>query len=149
VKLAEVSDPPKRADVKHDAKSTPSTSSLLIADDDAELINLLKAVLRNHFDCSFVSNGTAALDFLQHSQPDLVLLDINMPGMNGLEVLRCLRNRAGLQHLRVALLTAQTDSTYINAAASMGADGYIIKPFQVTTIVQRIRSILSLPRRSN
>jgi two-component system, chemotaxis family, chemotaxis protein CheY len=124
-------------------RRTSGPLKILIADDDTEMTALLKTLLVNHFECEIVRNGSAVLSYLRNHEPDLLLLDVNMPGMNGFEVLRAIRSQSQFRHLRIALLTGEADPQYIHVAAAIGADGYIVKPFKVRTLLQRVRSILS------
>jgi DNA-binding response OmpR family regulator len=97
----------------------------MLADDDTSMTNLLTALLQNHhMECSVAVDGEAALNTARRSMPDLVVLDVDMPRMNGFEVLAALRQEPGTHALRVMLLTADQDSADIAKGSDLGADDY-------------------------
>jgi DNA-binding response OmpR family regulator len=114
---------------------------LLIADDDEKMIRSLARLFeRNRFSSDCVSNGTDAFEFARTNQYDGLLLDINMPGMNGLDVLRTLRD-AGV-NTPAMFITARAEVSQRVEGLEAGADDYLIKPFSAAELVARVRAML-------
>jgi CheY-like chemotaxis protein len=133
--------------MNHEGQSAPARlkPAVLVADDDPDILTLLKSVLRqNDWDCHFVKDGRQAFAMAQRLLPDLLVLDIEMPFMTGLEVLRRIRRDAETQGLKVLLLTASTDLKRVESGLSLGADDYFAKPFSPTALVHRVRNLLSV-----
>jgi CheY-like chemotaxis protein len=127
--------------------TAPTGPLILIADDDTSQVNLLRAVLgRRGMEISAVSDGPAAISLIRQRLPDAVLLDVNMPVMNGLTVLAKIRLDFGLVKLPIALLTSYSDSARVSEALRLGADDYIVKPFQHAELTRRVTRLLSLGR---
>jgi two-component system cell cycle response regulator DivK len=107
---------------------------VLIADDDPDMLALLKAIVQSQaIDCETVSDGRAALAAIQQSTPDAVVLDVNMSGLNGYEVIDAIR--AGSLPVKVLLLTAD------ERPATDSADDYMIKPFNPIELVARLKRL--------
>jgi DNA-binding response OmpR family regulator len=120
-------------------------ASILVVDDDAPAGDLVAALLR-HFghEASSACGGDAALERLSGALPDLVLLDLMMPGMNGIEVLRRIRKDARTADLPVVMLSALDDEDWRARAEYAGASDYWIKGgFDVGELEERVRSRLS------
>jgi two-component system, OmpR family, response regulator MtrA len=113
---------------------------VLVVDDDAALAEMLGIVLRGEgFEPTFVSDGDKALDAFHDSRPDLVLLDLMLPGSDGIDVCRQIRAESGIP---IVMLTAKTDTVDIVLGLESGADDYIVKPFKSKELVARIRARL-------
>lgn len=118
---------------------------ILIAEDEAGIARALKVILeKNKFSADIVYNGTDALDYILSTSYDAIVLDIMMPGLNGLEVLSRARER-GVK-TPVMLLTAKGEISDRVAGLEAGADDYLPKPFATSEFVARVRS---LTRRSD
>jgi diguanylate cyclase (GGDEF)-like protein len=116
---------------------------ILIADDDAVLRELLQTILEHHaFEVISVPSGEALIRAATQHQPDLIMIDIMMPGMDGLEALRQLRNDTRTSHLPMILLTSLQNMDDEIIGFESGADDYIAKPFDTDAIVARIRAAL-------
>lgn len=116
---------------------------ILIADDDAGLRQLLQTILEEHdFEVITVPSGEALVRAATSQQPDLLLIDVMMPIMDGLEALRQLRNDTRTSHLPMLLLTARTTSDEVVIGFESGADDYIPKPFDADALVARIKANL-------
>ena len=114
--------------------------SILIADDERELRDMLQAYLSNEgFDVRAVNDGQAALDIVVSNPPDLVILDVGMPGLDGFEVLRRLRSHT---QVPVIFLTAKTEEVDRVVGLTVGADDYVTKPFSPRELTARIRAVL-------
>lgn len=116
---------------------------VLVVDDNPDIRNLINATLGNIFyDVFNASNGPEALDFLEtHDYPDLVILDLAMPGMSGLEVLQHIKDSPETFNIEVIVLSAQADDRIRKEALGMGARAVINKPFGPLDLLQRIESI--------
>ncbi len=114
--------------------------TVLLIDDDARLFELLHGYLAEHgFALSHASDGARGLAALESSAPDAVLLDVMMPGMDGLEVLRRIRARSTVP---VVMLTARGDEADRIVGLEVGADDYVHKPFSARELVARLRAVL-------
>lgn len=113
---------------------------ILVVDDDAALAEMLTIVLRGEgFDPHVIGDGTQALGAVRDIRPDLVLLDLMLPGMNGIDVCRVLRADSGVP---IVMLTAKTDTVDVVLGLESGADDYVIKPFKPKELVARVRARL-------
>ena len=111
-----------------------------VVDDDVALAEMLGIVLRGEgFEPSFVSDGDAALAAFHRDRPDVVLLDLMLPGLNGIEVCRRIRAESGVP---IVMLTAKGDTGDIVLGLESGADDYIVKPFKAKELVARVRARL-------
>jgi two-component system response regulator MtrA len=115
-------------------------SRILVVDDDPALSEMLSIVLRGEgFDTAVVSEGPHALPAVRELRPDVVLLDLMLPGMNGIDVCRAIRAESGVP---IVMLTAKSDTVDVVLGLESGADDYVIKPFKPKELVARIRARL-------
>src|ERR1700689_3941255 len=113
---------------------------VLVVDDDAALAEMLGIVLRGEgFEPTFVADGDKAMDVFRDTHPDLVLLDLMLPGMDGIDVCRQIRAESGVP---IVMLTAKSDTVDVVLGLESGADDYIVKPFQSKVLVARVRARL-------
>ena len=113
---------------------------MLVVDDDPALSEMLGIVLRNEgFEPSFVGDGDNALAAFRAAKPDLVLLDLMLPGTDGLDVCRAIRAESGTP---IVMLTARADTADVVVGLESGADDYVVKPFKPKELVARIRARL-------
>jgi two-component system response regulator MtrA len=113
---------------------------VLVVDDDAALAEMLSIVLRSEgFLPSHVGDGDRALAAFRESKPDIVLLDLMLPGMSGLDVCRAIRAESGVP---IVMLTAKTDTIDIVLGLESGADDYVVKPFKPKELIARVRARL-------
>jgi len=111
---------------------------VLVVDDDIALSEMLGIVLRGEgFDPVFCSNGSEALRVFRESRPDIVLLDLMLPGKDGVDVCRLIRAESGTP---IVMLTAKSDTVDVVVGLEAGADDYIVKPFKPKELVARIRA---------
>src|SRR3954465_93392 len=116
------------------------TSRILVVDDDASLAEMLTIVLQGEgFETTVVADGTGALPAVREGTPALVLLDLMLPGMNGIDVCKAIRAESGVP---VVMLTAKTDTVDVVLGLESGADDYVVKPFKPKELVARIRARL-------
>jgi two-component system response regulator MtrA len=115
-------------------------SRVLVVDDDTALSEMIGIVLRSEgFDPVFCADGDSALAEFRTHQPDLVLLDLMLPGKDGIEVAREVRGESGVP---IIMLTAKSDTVDVVLGLESGADDYISKPFKPKELVARIRARL-------
>ena len=113
---------------------------VLVVDDDPALAEMLGIVLRSEgFEPYFVADGERAMAAFRQTKPDVVLLDIMLPGKDGLEVCRAIRAESGVP---IVMLTARTDTIDVVLGLESGADDYVVKPFKPKELIARVRARL-------
>ncbi|MEO6951480.1 MAG: response regulator [Polyangia bacterium] len=123
---------------------TPGAARILIVDDDEDNRNLLQLVMSlEGFDAVMAESGEEALAMIAEQVPDLVLLDIMMPEMNGFEVIAELRRRYAPRHILVILVSALDDAKTRLLAREAGADDFFTKPIDRADLCVRIRKLLA------
>jgi two-component system, OmpR family, response regulator MtrA len=111
---------------------------ILVVDDDASLAEMLSIVLRQEgFDSELCARGDEALEIFHDYRPDLVLLDLMLPGLDGIEVCKEIRAESGVP---IVMLTAKGDTVDVVVGLESGADDYVVKPFKPKELVARIRA---------
>ncbi len=116
---------------------------ILVVDDADDLVELLQYnLVRAGFVVRTASNGRAALEQINREMPDLVVLDLMMPGMSGSEVLRRLRSEEATASLPVIILTAKGEETDQIVGLTLGADDYVTKPYSIQVLMARIDAVL-------
>lgn len=129
------------------ALSSSTGANVLVADDTVENLRLLVTMLgAQGYEVRPVTGGRQALAAVERDPPDLILLDINMPDMNGFEVCRALKARPRLEPIPVIFLTAMSDVADKVRAFDVGGVDYITKPFQIEEVHARVRTHLALRR---
>lgn len=119
-------------------------ATVLIVDDDPLIRQFVELVLAQEgYNVSTVGSGELALKALQQAKWDLVLLDIEMPDMSGLDLLELLR-KYQKRPVRVMMMTARRDAATVTNSMVIGADGYLIKPFVPEDLIKRVKSILNV-----
>jgi DNA-binding response OmpR family regulator len=127
---------------------TQEKIKILIVDDDPSVCSSIERVLRPEGYCIQSANsGAEAIQKAQAQGPDLVLLDIAMPGLDGLELCRRLRDNPSTAITPIVMVTARYEEEVVASAIESGADDYIVKPFQPQDLKETIRHVLSLARR--
>lgn len=126
----------------HDSRSgggvVGGKGRILVVDDDVALAEMLGIVLRGEgFDPVFCTHGDEAVDVWRQTNPDVILLDLMLPGRDGIDVCRMIRAESGVP---IVMLTAKTDTVDIVVGLESGADDYIVKPFKPKELVARIRA---------
>ncbi len=117
---------------------------ILIADDRSEVVELVKVTLEGEgYQSIDASDGREALEKIKREKPDLVLLDIVMPKMDGFEVLSQLKKDPVLKEIPIIMLTAKGQKSDQEKGKELGATGYIIKPFSPLALLKRIEEILA------
>ncbi len=125
-------------------KKKTSQIKVLIVDDEPDLVSTVEYRLK-FADCQTLtaSNGLEGLERAAAEKPDLILLDTNMPVMNGHEMLEQLRANPALKHIPVIMLTARCESQDIAAASAHGVSDYVTKPFDFAALMAKIQAILN------
>jgi two-component system alkaline phosphatase synthesis response regulator PhoP len=118
---------------------------VLIADDEPNIVISLEFLLRREgFEVLVAVDGEEALARARAERPDLVLLDVMMPRMNGFDVCQALRADRDLDGMRIVMLTAKGRDTEVSKGLALGADAYVTKPFSTKDLVQQVRSLLGI-----
>jgi phosphate regulon transcriptional regulator PhoB len=121
------------------------TAEVLVVEDEPDIRSLIVHHLeRDGFRCRTAGSGVDALAAVRAALPDLVVLDLMLPGMDGLEV--CRRLRAGAAALPIIMLTAKADEVDRVVGLELGADDYVVKPFSPKELVARVRAVLRRTR---
>ena len=115
--------------------------NVLAIDDDPEVFEILKIYLKGIADVTFAPNGKQALTQVRQQSFDVILLDIEMPIMNGFMVLEQLRNVKECVNIPVIMLTAKKDKYYVMNSIAMGIDGYLLKPVNKNELVSKVSEV--------
>ena len=121
-----------------------ATSRILVVEDEADIAGLIKHALERagHSDVQVVGSGDAALKAVAQHLPMLVILDLNLPVVSGIDVCRLLRAQQETARLPIIMLTARTGEAERIAGLDLGADDYITKPFSLRELAARVRAVL-------
>ena len=122
--------------------------TILVVDDTPENLSVIAGLLRSDYIVKAAPSGVRALEIAAESAPDLILLDIMMPGMDGYEVLRRLRADAGTSEIPVIFLTAMTEAANEERGLELGAVDYITKPITPAIVQARVRTHLALSEKT-
>jgi two-component system alkaline phosphatase synthesis response regulator PhoP len=117
---------------------------VLIVEDEPDIAGLIKHTLERggETDANIVASGDAALKAVTERVPDLIILDLNLPVVGGLEVCRILRSRADVPRVPIIMLTARTSEDDRVSGLEQGADDYVTKPFSLRELTARVRAVL-------
>ncbi len=127
-----------------DSQIPASKKSILVVDDNPDIVTIVKTILEGKgFGVQSAINGSEAFSQLGEQKPDLIILDVMMPQMDGLEVLRKLRETPDYSSIPVILLTAKVQYEDVLKGYKLGADYYITKPFTSTQLINGINFMLS------
>ena len=119
------------------------TYRVMAVDDNPVVTGLIAAVLGEAgYEVETAPAGGEALVILQRNPPDLLLLDLEMPGLDGLEVLRILRDEGVCRGVPVIMLTGESDGHYVARARELGAAGYLLKPFRAEDLRTKVRRVV-------
>ncbi len=119
------------------------SQKILVADDEPNIVISLEYLLRREgYTVLVARDGQEALDVIARDRPDLVLLDVMMPGKSGFEVCQAVRASGDLHAMKILMLTARGRDTDIAKGLALGADAYITKPFSTRELVQKVADML-------
>lgn len=117
--------------------------SILVVEDEEDILELVKYNLaKEGYRVSGAASGEVALKSARSSLPDLIVLDLMLPGIDGLEVCKILKNDSKTQHIPVIMLTAKSEDSDIITGLEIGADDYLAKPFTPKVLIARVRTVL-------
>ena len=135
-----------RAEVAIRTSGRDGGRRVVVADDDATSIVMVSAILKQfHYDCEIAHDGEEAVYIARKNRPDLMLLDVSMPRMNGFEALTALRSDIPTRNTPIILVSAHRDEAEVVKGFSLGADDYITKPFNSGELMARINRVLREP----
>jgi DNA-binding response OmpR family regulator len=120
------------------------TTRILVVEDEQDIAGLIKHTLEKtgQMQVDVVGAGDAALRSLSQTEPDLIILDLNLPVLSGVEVCRIVRTRDDTAHIPIIMLTARSAESDRVTGLEIGADDYITKPFSLRELVARVRAVL-------
>jgi CheY-like chemotaxis protein len=125
------------------ARKKVAPARILVVDDEADSRSIIQCRLEwCHYEVISAGNGEEALKIVEDEKPELVLLDTNMPVMNGLEMLERMRKNPALRDIPVIMVTALCERQHIDAASAYGIAGYVTKPIDFTSLLDKISDIL-------
>lgn len=120
------------------------SKKILIVDDEPNIVMSLEYTFKkNNFEVFIARDGQEALDILKVQQPDIIILDIMMPMVDGYATLEQIKKDERLQHCKVVFLSAKNKESDIEKGLSLGADAYMLKPFSVKKLVEQVNELLS------
>jgi DNA-binding response OmpR family regulator len=118
---------------------------ILVVDDEPNILISLEYLMRREgFDVRVAHDGLQAIEAIESDPPDLVLLDIMMPGKTGLEVCQHVRAVERLRHMVIVMLTAKGRETDVAKGLALGANAYVTKPFSTRELVAQVRTLLQV-----
>lgn len=121
---------------------------VVVVDDDKEIQEIVTFVLcRNGFDVAVASNGQQLQDVLATTVPDLIILDVMMPGIDGYQIFASLRENAASRHIPVIIMTAHAENIYERISLDLGAAEHITKPFHPLDLVGKVQRLLATNQR--
>ena len=116
---------------------------VLIADDEANIVISLEFLMqREGYRVTIARDGDAALEAIRRERPDLVLLDVMMPGRSGFEVCQAVRTDEALAAVKILMLSAKGRDTDLAKGSALGADAYMTKPFSTRELADKVREML-------
>lgn len=128
-------------------KKRTQKTKILVIDDEPNIVQTLKDRLEmNEYEVVTAGNGREGLQLAEKEQPDVILLDVIMPVMDGHEMLETLRQQPWGQEMSVIMLTARSQTQDIVRANSCGIDDYIVKPFDLSELLEKIEGIIEQRR---
>jgi DNA-binding response OmpR family regulator len=134
---------PKARTRKNERVHEVSKGAVLVVEDEPTIADVVARYLqRAGYETEVVGDGNAALAAVGSRRPDLVILDVMLPGINGLEVMRRLREDSGSSRIAILLLTARGEESDRVAGLQLGADDYVVKPFSPAELIARVDAVL-------
>ena len=123
---------------------------ILVVDDDREIREIISFVLRrNGFEVIVANNGLQIQQVLQQRLPDLIILDVMMPGEDGYHLCRSLRDDPLTQHIPIMIMTAHTEDIYQRISRDVGASQHITKPFHPFDLAEKVKALLRTKEMGN
>jgi len=125
--------------------SSPKRARVLIVEDDELMYTFYRSLFHRYkeeFDCQFEKTGTDAARFLRENQVDAVIMDWDMPGINGIQLIKAIRSYPPTKNLRIVMISGRSSVEEQIQALKSGADEYLSKPFDVDVLLTRLRALL-------
>ena len=120
-----------------------SAKKILVVDDDPYILMSLEFLMKkNGFEVMVARNGTEALEILEQRLPELVLLDIMMPDVDGYEICRHIKKSSRLKHIKVIFMSAKSKEADIKKGIDLGAELYITKPFSTRDLMKLVKELI-------
>ena len=117
---------------------------ILIVDDEPNIVMTLEYTFKkSNYDVFIARDGQEALDILKTNFPDVIILDVMMPMVDGFATLEQIRKDANLQHTKVLFLSAKNKESDIEKGLALGADAYMTKPFSIKKVVEKVEELLN------
>ncbi len=124
-------------------------ATILLVEDNKELRDYLKVFLGKHYNIRMAKDGEHALAQIEHVQPDLIITDVSMPGMNGIELTKHIKQDKKLAHIPIIVITAYAERSYQMASITNGADAFFTKPIDQAMLLAQISTSLKSKQRAN
>lgn len=119
------------------------TPKIIVLEDEQDIQDVIAYNLsRDGFTVLCSGDGTGGLEFVRDEEPDLVILDLMLPGMDGLDICRQLKGNAGTAHIPIIMVTAKGEESDIVLGLGLGADDYVTKPFSNRELVERVKAVI-------
>jgi DNA-binding response OmpR family regulator len=135
--MTKTSEPPKTP------PATRAQKKILVVDDEKDIVEMITFNLRRHgYGVLTAHNGLDALELAEREMPDLIILDLMMPGVDGMEVTRRLKADPRLSQIPLLMLTARSEETDVVVGLTVGADDYVTKPFSMKILLARLSTVL-------
>ena len=117
---------------------------ILIVEDEEDILGLLCAIFNGcaNYKVFYAKNGHEAINIVRTNNPDIILLDIQLPDMNGYEICRLVKSDTAMSHIKVVMLSGMTQNSDWLIAREAGADGYITKPFSSIALIKKLEQQL-------
>lgn len=117
---------------------------ILIVDDEPNIVMSLEYTFKKKgFEVYIARDGSEALEILENNIPDIILLDVMMPNVDGYQTIKHIKNNEKLKHVKTVFLSAKSKSSDIEKGLSLGADKYLLKPFSVKKLVSEVNELLN------
>ncbi len=137
-----IEEPPFEMPRKHGEEASPRHATVLVIEDDASILEYLSSRLSEHYNVVTATDGSAGLEMALTHHPDLILTDIMMDGIDGLELCRKIRANSATCEIPVVMLTAKVTQAQRNEGILAGADAYITKPFNINHLLNRVNMLI-------
>jgi len=140
--MSRMNDAARQASARTPA-TPPARKKVLVVDDEKDIVDLVAYNLaRNGYDTLTASDGNDALESATKNSPDLIILDLMIPGIDGMEVARRLKGDSRTANIPIVMLTAKGEETDVVVGLTLGADDYVTKPFSMKVLLARVSSVL-------
>ncbi|MBO5419059.1 MAG: response regulator [Bacteroidales bacterium] len=131
------------SDIKNYDSEDSEKKTIVIADDESQMLSFICSSLRKHYNIIACSNGEEVLDVLKNKEVNLIVADLRMPKMDGIELCRSIKSDFNFSHIPVIILTAQDDTATIVKAMEAGVDNFLSKPFSMNQLEATVKNLLS------